>query len=42
MCPPREKANVIIAVTNAGGTILNFRTKEPSLEDVFMRYTEES
>lgn len=42
MCPPEEKAMVILAVTKAGGIIKDIRTKEPSLEDVFMRFTEET
>ncbi|MCK5159208.1 MAG: ATP-binding cassette domain-containing protein [Candidatus Heimdallarchaeota archaeon] len=42
MCPAEEKASVIIAVSKAGGVIKNIRTKEPSLEDVFMRFTEET
>ena len=41
-CEPKTKSKVIIAIEKAGGTIINLKTKEPSLEEVFMRYTEES
>jgi len=34
------KAKVILAISTAGGNIQNLQTKEPSLEEVFMRYTE--
>jgi ABC-2 type transport system ATP-binding protein len=40
ICDGAMKAKVILAITNAGGTIQNLQTKEPSLEEVFMRYTE--
>lgn len=40
ICEGAMKAKVILAITNAGGNIQNLQTKEPSLEDVFMRYTE--
>jgi ABC-type multidrug transport system ATPase subunit len=40
VCDGAMKAKVILAITNAGGNIQNLQTKEPSLEDVFMRYTE--
>jgi ABC-type multidrug transport system ATPase subunit len=40
ICDGAIKAKVILAITNAGGNIQNLQTKEPSLEDVFMRYTE--
>ena len=40
ICDGAMKAKVILAITNAGGNIQNLQTKEPSLEDVFMRYTE--
>jgi len=40
VCDGAMKATVILAITNAGGNIQNLQTKEPSLEDVFMRYTE--
>jgi len=41
-CEPKTKSKVIIAIEKAGGNIINLKTKEPSLEEVFMRYTEES
>lgn len=40
VCDASMKAKVILAVTNAGGNIQNLQSKEPSLEEVFMRYTE--
>lgn len=40
LCDGAMKAKVIMAITNAGGNIQNLQTKEPSLEEVFMRYTE--
>ncbi len=40
ICDGALKAKVILAITNAGGSIQNLQTKEPTLEEVFMRYTE--
>ena len=40
LCDGTMKAKVILAITTAGGNIQNLQTKEPSLEEVFMRYTE--
>jgi ABC-2 type transport system ATP-binding protein len=40
VCDGGVKAKVILAISNAGGNIKNLQTKEPSLEEVFMRYTE--
>lgn len=40
ICDGAMKAKVILAITDAGGNIQNLQTKEPSLEEVFMRYTE--
>jgi ABC-type multidrug transport system ATPase subunit len=40
VCDGAMKAKVILAITNAKGNIQNLQTKEPSLEEVFMRYTE--
>ena len=40
VCEGAVKAKVILAISTAGGNIQNLQTKEPSLEDVFMRYTE--
>ena len=40
ICDGAMKAKVILTITNAGGIIQNLQTKEPSLEEVFMRYTE--
>ena len=41
ICDPQTKVQVILAIATAGGNIVNLQTKEPSLEEVFMRYTEE-
>ena len=41
ICEGAMKAKVILAITNAGGNIQNLQTKEPTLEQVFMKYTEE-
>lgn len=40
ICDPKKKAKVIVAIEKAGGNIINLHTIEPSLEEVFMRYTE--
>ena len=40
LCDGAMKAKVIVAISSAGGNIVNIQTKEPSLEEVFMRYTE--
>jgi len=40
ICDSTMKAKVILVITEAGGNIQNLQTKEPSLEEVFMRYTE--
>ncbi len=40
-CDPKSKSKIIIAVEKAGGNIINIQTMEPSLEDVFMRFTED-
>lgn len=41
VCGPETKAKVIVAIEKAGGNITNFKTLEPSLEQVFLHYTEE-
>jgi ABC-2 type transport system ATP-binding protein len=40
-CDPKSKSKIIIAIEKAGGNIINIQTMEPSLEDVFMRFTED-
>ncbi|HVQ00387.1 MAG TPA: ATP-binding cassette domain-containing protein [Candidatus Thermoplasmatota archaeon] len=40
VCDAKTKAAVILAISNAGGNIVNLQMKEPSLEAVFMRFTE--
>jgi ABC-type multidrug transport system ATPase subunit len=40
VCDGAMKAKVILAISTAGGNIQNLQTKEPSLEEVFLRYTE--
>lgn len=39
-CDPKSKSKVILAIEKAGGNVLNIQTKEPSLEEVFMKFTE--
>ncbi len=39
-CDPDLRSKIITEITNSGGEIVNFWTKEASLEDVFMKYTE--
>ena len=41
ICNPRAKTNIISAIEEAGGKITDFRTVEPSLEQVFLRFTED-
>jgi len=41
VCPANVKVTIINTIAEAGGNIVNIRTEEPDLEDVFMRYTEE-
>ena len=40
-CDPTSKSKIIIAIEQAGGNIVNIQTMEPSLEEVFMRFTED-
>ena len=40
ICNAEVKAKVILTIEKKGGIILNLQTKEPSLEEVFLRYTE--
>jgi ABC-type multidrug transport system ATPase subunit len=40
MCDPVTKIKVVLAIEKSGGNILNIQTKEPSLEEIFLRYTE--
>jgi ABC-2 type transport system ATP-binding protein len=42
ICDSKIKARVIIAIEKSGGKIVNINTKDPSLEEVFMRFTEEN
>jgi len=42
ICDSKTKAKVILAIEKAGGNIINLKTKEPSLEEVFIKYTEAS
>ena len=39
-CDPTTKSKVIVAVEKAGGNIVNIETMDPSLEEVFMKFTE--
>jgi ABC-type multidrug transport system ATPase subunit len=38
-CKPDVYAKVILAVSNAGGNIVNIQTQIPSLEEIFLRFT---
>ena len=40
VCDSQTKVKVILAIAKAGGNVLNFQTMEPTLEEVFMRFTE--
>ena len=40
ICDSRIKARVIITIEKTGGKIINIHTKDPSLEEVFMKFTE--
>jgi ABC-2 type transport system ATP-binding protein len=40
ICDSRAKARVIITIEKTGGKIINIHTKDPSLEEVFMKFTE--
>ena len=42
VCPPATKANVIARLAAGGISVRDFRTEEPSLEEVFLRYTRDS
>jgi len=39
-CNQKAKSKIIISVEKAGGNIVNIQIKEPSLEEVFMNFTE--
>ncbi len=39
MCNPGAKTNIINAIEGAGGKIIDFKTVEPSLEEVFLMFT---
>ncbi|MBN2603448.1 MAG: ABC transporter ATP-binding protein [Candidatus Thermoplasmatota archaeon] len=41
ICDPKSKSKVILAVEKAGGSVINIQTKEPSLEEVFLKVTGE-
>jgi ABC-2 type transport system ATP-binding protein len=40
VCESKIRAKVIIAIAKADGNIINLHTTEPSLEEVFMKFTE--
>lgn len=42
VCDSKIKAKVIIAIESASGNIVNLQTEEASLEEVFMKVTEEA
>lgn len=37
--PPENRLQILHAVESSGGRILRFATQEPSLEDIYLRYT---
>ncbi len=39
ICDSELKARIIVIIEKSGGKILNILTKDPSLEDVFMKFT---
>jgi ABC-type uncharacterized transport system ATPase subunit len=39
--PPENRLQILHALESAGGRILRFATQEPSLEDIYLRYTNE-
>jgi ABC-2 type transport system ATP-binding protein len=41
-CDSKTKSKIILSIEKSGGNILNIHTKDPSLEDIFMKYTEEN
>jgi ABC-type multidrug transport system ATPase subunit len=41
VCDPKIKSKIIVTIEKNGGNIINIKTKDPSLEEVFMRFTEE-
>lgn len=40
VCPPEIRIQVLRVIEESGGIITSFRTREPSLEEIFMRYME--
>jgi ABC-2 type transport system ATP-binding protein len=40
-CNPKAKSKIVVAVENAGGNIGNIQIMEPTLEEVFMKFTED-
>jgi ABC-2 type transport system ATP-binding protein len=40
ICSPPLRAKIIVSIESAGGNIINVHTTEPSLEEIFMRFTE--
>jgi len=40
LCDPENRSDVVVKIHKAGAKITNLWTMEPSLEDVFMKYTE--
>ncbi len=41
ICSPKAKTDIINGIEKSGGKIIDFRTAEPSLEEVFLKFTEE-
>ena len=42
VCNPSVKLNVLRAIEEAGGKIIDFKTEEPSLEEIFMKMVNEN
>ena len=40
-CDPKAKSKIVVAVEKAGGNIGNIQIMEPTLEEVFMKFTED-
>jgi len=42
LCPPTVKLSIINAIENAGGKIVDFKTVEPTLEEIFIKVVKEN
>jgi len=39
-CSAEARAKVVVVIEKAGGIVVNLQTKDPSLEEIFMKFTE--